>query len=96
MPGPLLFLPLALVIFISLPTPGLGSKTSPCPLASMWAQKMCVLQLQGKRGLGEEAWGLSAGSEGGRVSSLSLWGRLGFCSQVLFLRSLVAPGPRWA
>lgn len=47
--------------YISLSILGLGPKTSPCPLASVWAQKMCVLQLQGKRrtlGLREEAWSL--------------------------------------
>lgn len=32
-----------------LSTLGLGPKASFCSLASVWAQKMCVLQLQGKR-----------------------------------------------
>lgn len=36
-PGCLLFMALALVIFTSLAIPGLGPKTSPCPLPSVWA-----------------------------------------------------------
>lgn len=57
------------------PPPGLGPKTSHCPLASGWPQKICLLQLQGKRedpkaeGLGPERLGpRQEGAEGG------IWG----------------------